>query len=136
MPDCALCPHRCVARGPVMGGSGGLLLACGSSAVLLVVLILFALALFLLLGLLFLFDRLGGRCGAGYAVNWLADRQPMGLRLPVSRAVRRGAISLVNVSLHSLFNFSSAKLRCVESGYNHPDIAKIGTLWLSLFVLF
>ena len=75
MPDCALCPHRCVARGPVMGGmSGGLLLACGSLAVLLVVLILFALALFLLLGLLFLFDRLGGRCGAGYAVYWWADR--------------------------------------------------------------
>lgn len=57
-----------------MGGSGGLLLACGSLAVLLVAFILFALALFLLLGLLFLFDRLGGRCGAGYAVYWWADR--------------------------------------------------------------
>ena len=74
MPNCALCPHRCVARGPVMGVSGGLLLACGSLAVLLVAFILFALALFLLLGLLFLFDRLGGRCGAGYAVDWWADR--------------------------------------------------------------
>ena len=60
--------------GLLWGESSGLLLACGSSAVLLVVLILFALALFLLLGLLFLFDRLGGRCGAGYAVDWWADR--------------------------------------------------------------
>ena len=60
--------------GLLWGELGGLLLACGSLAVLLVVFILFALALFLLLGLLFLFDRLGGRCGAGYAVNWWADR--------------------------------------------------------------
>ena len=74
MPDCALCPHRCVARGPVMGGSGGLLLVCGSLAVLLVVFILVAFALLLLLGLLFLFGRLGGRCGTGYAVNRWVDR--------------------------------------------------------------
>ena len=53
--------------------SGGLLFACGSLAVLLVVFILFTLALFLLLGILFLFDRWGGRCGAGYAVDRLAD---------------------------------------------------------------
>ena len=63
------CPRACYG-----GKSGGLLLACGSLAVLLVAFILFAPALFLLLGLLFLFDRLGGRCGAGYAVDWLADR--------------------------------------------------------------